>query len=36
MFRTSDDVGFPWLEAGSGPTLLMLPGWSQSASMFRE
>ena len=35
-FRSSDGVNLSWLEAGSGPTLLMLPGWSQSAALFRE
>lgn len=35
-FKTSDGVELAWLESGSGPTLLMLPGWSQSAAMFRE
>ena len=33
-FKTSDGVELAWLESGSGPTLLMLPGWSQSAAMF--
>ena len=35
-FKTSDGVELAWLESGSGPTLLMLPGWSQSAAMFHE
>ncbi|MFB0986598.1 MAG: alpha/beta hydrolase, partial [Phycisphaerales bacterium] len=35
-FRTSDGVELSWLESGEGPTLLMLPGWSQSAAMFKE
>lgn len=35
-FQTSDGVQLSWLEAGSGQTLLMLPGWSQSAALFRD
>ena len=35
-FLSGDGVNLSWLEAGSGPTLLMLPGWSQSAALFRE
>lgn len=35
-FRTSDGVELSWLESGDGPALLMLPGWSQSAAMFKE
>ena len=35
-FKTSDGVQLSWLEAGSGQTLLMLPGWSQSAALFRD
>lgn len=35
-FKNGDGVDLSWLESGSGPTLLMLPGWSQSAAMFRE
>ena len=33
-FQTSDGVQLGWLEAGIGQTLLMLPGWPQSASLF--
>jgi pimeloyl-ACP methyl ester carboxylesterase len=35
-FQTSDGVQLSWLQAGSGQTFLMLPGWSQSASLFRD
>ena len=35
-FLSGDGVRLSWLEAGSGPTLIMLPGWSQSAALFRE
>lgn len=35
-FQTSDGVQLSWLEAGSGQSLLMLPGWSQSAALFRD
>jgi non-heme chloroperoxidase len=35
-FTTSDGAELSYYERGSGPTLLMLPGWSQSAAMFRE
>ena len=34
-FTTSDGVRLHYIEAGSGPALVMLPGWSQSAAMFR-
>lgn len=33
---TSDGVGLNLLEAGSGPPLLLIPGWSQSAALFRH
>jgi pimeloyl-ACP methyl ester carboxylesterase len=33
---TSDGVELSLLEAGSGSPLLMLPGWSQTAAMFRH
>ena len=33
--RTSDGVELNLLEAGSGPALLLLHGWSQSAALFR-
>lgn len=32
---TGDGVRLHYLEAGSGPTLLMVPGWSQTAEQFR-
>ena len=32
----SDGTHLNMLSAGSGPSLLLLPGWSQSASMFRH
>jgi len=35
-FLTSDGVRLNWLEAGDGTPLVMLPGWSQSAALFRE
>ena len=34
-FKTSDGVELNLLESGSGPALLMLPGWSQTAELFR-
>lgn len=33
---TSDGVGLNLLEAGSGAPLLLIPGWSQTAAMFRH
>jgi len=33
---TSDGVELSLLEAGSGSPLMMLPGWSQTAAMFRH
>ena len=35
-FLTSDGIRLNWLEAGHGIALVMLPGWSQSAALFRE
>lgn len=35
-FTTSDGVELHYLEAGSGPTLVFLPGWSQSAAQFHK
>ena len=35
-FLTSDGVRLHWLEAGKGIPFIMLPGWSQSAALFRE
>lgn len=32
---TSDGVRLHYLEAGSGPTLLMIPGWSQTAEQWK-
>lgn len=34
-FTTTDDVRLHYIEAGEGPVLMMFPGWSQSAAMFR-
>lgn len=34
--EVAEDVTLHTLEAGTGPPLLMLPGWSQTAEMFRE
>jgi pimeloyl-ACP methyl ester carboxylesterase len=33
--RTSDGVTLHYLEAGSGPPLVLIPGWSQTAAMFQ-
>lgn len=35
-FTTSDGVDLHYLEAGTGPTLVLLPGWSQSAAQFHK
>jgi pimeloyl-ACP methyl ester carboxylesterase len=35
-FTTQDGVTLRYLEAGSGPTLLMLHGWSQGAALFKH
>jgi len=35
-FTTSDDAVLTYTEEGHGPALVMLPGWSQSAAMFRH
>lgn len=32
---TSDGIRLHYLEAGSGPPLVMIPGWSQSAEQFK-
>jgi hypothetical protein len=32
---TSDGVNLHYLEAGSGKTILMIPGWSQTAEQFK-
>jgi non-heme chloroperoxidase len=34
-FPTSDHVDLHYLEAGAGRVLLFIPGWSQTATMFR-
>ncbi len=34
--KTSDGVTLRYLEAGSGPPLLMIPGWSQTAEQFKH
>ncbi len=36
FFTTSDDVRLHFIDAGAGPAIVMLPGWSQSAAMFRH
>ncbi|MFA0810367.1 alpha/beta fold hydrolase [Microbulbifer epialgicus] len=35
-FITSDGVTLRYLQAGSGPTLLILHGWSQGAALFKH
>ncbi len=35
-FTTSDGVTLRYREAGSGPTVLMLHGWSQGAALFKH
>jgi pimeloyl-ACP methyl ester carboxylesterase len=35
-FSTSDGADLNYYTQGSGPTVLMLPGWSQSAAMFHN
>ena len=34
-FTTNDGVRLQYLEAGAGPTLIILPGWTQPAASFR-
>jgi non-heme chloroperoxidase len=34
-FKTSDGVNLHYIEAGSGPPLVMIPGWSQTAEQFK-
>ena len=34
--KTSDGVRLSLLESGHGPPIVLLPGWSQSAEMFRH
>jgi pimeloyl-ACP methyl ester carboxylesterase len=31
-FKTKDGVRLHYLEAGAGPTLIILPGWTQPAA----
>ncbi len=33
-FRTSDGVTIHYLDAGSGPTILFIPGWTMAADIF--
>ena len=35
-FRTSDDVELHYLEAGSGPTLVLVPGWTMPAEIWQH
>ena len=35
-FRTGDGVSLSFIDAGKGRPIVMLPGWSQSAAMFRH
>ena len=35
FFRTNDGYRLHYLEAGTGETIVMIPGWSQSAAMFK-
>jgi len=35
-FTTNDGVKLHYLEAGAGTTLVMIPGWSQSAMEFKH
>lgn len=35
-FTTSDGVALHYLAAGTGPPLVLLPGWSQSAALFQK
>ena len=34
-FETTDGVRLHYLEAGVGPTLIILPGWTQPAASFK-
>jgi pimeloyl-ACP methyl ester carboxylesterase len=36
VFRTGDGVELSYLEGGSGPPLILLPGWSQTAAMYGQ
>src|SRR5277367_1984488 len=33
-FRTSDGITLHYLDAGSGPTILFIPGWTMAADIF--
>lgn len=35
-FKTTDNVTLAYLDAGSGPPLVMLHGWSQGAALFKH
>ena len=35
-FRTSDDVELHYLEAGNGPTLVLVPGWTMPAEIWQH
>lgn len=35
-FRTNDGYKLHYLEAGSGETIVMIPGWSQTAAMWKH
>ena len=35
-FLTGDQVKLHYLEVGSGAPLIMIPGWSQTAAMFKK
>ena len=34
-FETNDGVRLHYLEAGTGPALVILPGWTQPAASFK-
>lgn len=36
FFTTSDGAGLHYLEAGEGPHLVLIPGWSQTAAQFKH
>ncbi|MCR9136803.1 MAG: alpha/beta hydrolase [Alphaproteobacteria bacterium] len=36
QFKTTDNVTLHYLEAGNGPPLVMLHGWSQGAALFKH
>jgi len=35
-FRTSDGVELRYLEAGTGPTLVLVPGWTMPAEIWQH